>query len=352
MRPATSGGGRGVAARPGPDASGTAATRPVWRLEGRSARLASRRDRATVPLILDVDTGIDDSLALLYAAASPEAELVAVTCVSGNVEARQVATNTLGVLELAGRTDVEVAHRSRGAARATARDDARDPRPAGLGYAELPPPSRGVSDRHGVDLILDEARRRPGEITLVTLGPLTNLAVALEREPALPRLLRGLRRSWAAPSACPATRRRRPSGTSTATRRRHGSCSARGPTRSTPIRPIARPLGARPRRHRGRPDHGRSTSCGWRGAPAARPTTRSGSRRSGRSAGARTVRWPRTRSSASSPTRCASTSSSTAAYDGFYGAFIHDPLASRRRLDRGLVTSRARSTSMSRPAAS
>ena len=63
----------------------------------------------TVPLILDVDTGIDDSLAILYAAATPEAELVAVTCVGGNVDARQVERNTRSVLELAGRTDVEVA---------------------------------------------------------------------------------------------------------------------------------------------------------------------------------------------------------------------------------------------------
>src|SRR6202008_3535087 len=66
------------------------------------------RPRMTVPLILDVDTGIDDSLALLYACASPEAELLAVTCVAGNVEARQVAANTLAVLELAGRADVPV----------------------------------------------------------------------------------------------------------------------------------------------------------------------------------------------------------------------------------------------------
>ena len=62
-----------------------------------------------VPLILDVDTGIDDSLALLYAAASPEADLLAVTCVSGNTDARSVARNTRAVLELAGRADVEVA---------------------------------------------------------------------------------------------------------------------------------------------------------------------------------------------------------------------------------------------------
>jgi purine nucleosidase len=61
-----------------------------------------------IPLLLDVDTGIDDALALLYAAASPEAELVAVTTLSGNVEAADVARNTLAILELAGRGDVEV----------------------------------------------------------------------------------------------------------------------------------------------------------------------------------------------------------------------------------------------------
>jgi purine nucleosidase len=142
-------------------------------------------------LIIDVDTGIDDSLALLYAAASPEAELVAVTCVSGNVDAQQVAVNTLAILELAGRSDVEVAL---GRTIPLIRPLETTPEthgPRGLGYAELPPSSRPVSGRHAVDLIIDEARRRPGEITLVTLGPLTNLALAIMREPALPGLLAG-----------------------------------------------------------------------------------------------------------------------------------------------------------------
>jgi purine nucleosidase len=145
----------------------------------------------TVPLILDVDTGIDDSLALLYAAASPEAELVAVTCVGGNVDAHQVERNTRSVLELAGRLDVEVAL---GRDRPLVRPIETTPEthgPQGLGHAELPPPSRPLSERHGVDLIIEEARRRPGDITLVTCGPLTNLALALLREPALPRLLHG-----------------------------------------------------------------------------------------------------------------------------------------------------------------
>jgi purine nucleosidase len=142
-------------------------------------------------LILDVDTGIDDSLALLYAAGSPDADLVAATCVSGNIDARQVAINTRAVLELAGRTDVEVA-----LGRETPLVRALETTPEthgsqGLGHAELPPPSRPLSGRHAVDLILDEARRRPGEVTLVTLGPLTNLAIAVLREPALPRLLKG-----------------------------------------------------------------------------------------------------------------------------------------------------------------
>lgn len=146
---------------------------------------------APLPLILDVDTGIDDSVALLYAAASPDAELLAVTCVSGNIDADRVGINTRAVLELAGRTDVEVAM---GRTVPLVRPLETTPEthgPQGLGHAELPAPSRPLSDRHAVDLILDEARRRPGEVTLVTLGPLTNLALAVLREPELPRLLRG-----------------------------------------------------------------------------------------------------------------------------------------------------------------
>jgi purine nucleosidase len=145
---------------------------------------------ARVPLLLDVDTGIDDSLALLYACGSPEADLIAVTCVAGNVDARQVAENTRAVLELAGRDDVEVAlGRETPLVRAlVTTPETHGPR--GIGYAELPPPRRPLSGRHAVDLIIAEAHRCPGEITLVTLGPATNLAVAVLREPQLPLLLR------------------------------------------------------------------------------------------------------------------------------------------------------------------
>ena len=144
------------------------------------------------PLIIDVDTGIDDALALLYASASPEADILAVTCVSGNVDARQVAANTLGVLELAGRGDIEVAL---GREVPLVRPLITAPEthgPRGVGHAVLPEPTRVISERHAADLIIAEARRRPTEVTLITLGPLTNLAVALLREPELPLLLGGL----------------------------------------------------------------------------------------------------------------------------------------------------------------
>lgn len=150
--------------------------------------IRSMSDR--IPLILDVDTGIDDALALLYACASPEVDLLAVTCVGGNVDARQVAWNTRAVLELAGRADVPVVL---GREQPLIKPLVTTPEthgPTGLGYATLQEPSRSLEPGEAADRIVDIVRERPGEITLVTLGPLTNLAVALEREPSLPSLLK------------------------------------------------------------------------------------------------------------------------------------------------------------------
>jgi purine nucleosidase len=115
--------------------------------------------------------------------------LLAVTCVGGNVDAQQVQRNTRAVLELAGRSDLEVAL---GDERPLVRPVETTPEthgPQGLGYAELPPAARPLSERHAVDVWLDHVRARPGEVTLVTCGPVTNLARALEREPDFPRLL-------------------------------------------------------------------------------------------------------------------------------------------------------------------
>jgi purine nucleosidase len=146
---------------------------------------------APVPLILDVDTGVDDALALLYAVRSPEVDLIAATCVMGNVSVEQATENTLAVLEVAGKPEVEVAL---GAARPLARDHVPFPivhGERGLGRAAPPPPAASPSSRSAVEVIVASARERPGEVLLVATGPLTNVALALHEEPGLPQLLRG-----------------------------------------------------------------------------------------------------------------------------------------------------------------
>jgi len=146
---------------------------------------------AATPLILDVDTGVDDALALLYAAASSEVELIGATCLMGNVTMEQATENTLAVLELIGLVDVEVAS---GASRPLVRD--HEPFPEvhgerGLGNATLPTPAAAPSDRSAATLLVETARARPGEVLLVATGPLTNVALAVAEEPRLPWLLKG-----------------------------------------------------------------------------------------------------------------------------------------------------------------
>jgi purine nucleosidase len=140
-------------------------------------------------VILDVDTGIDDALALLYALGDPDVELVAVTCVAGNVGAAQVADNTRALLALAGRPDVPVALGATEPLVKPLRTTPETHGPTGLGYAQLDRAMQALEPRHAADVIADACARRPGELDLVTLGPLTTLAIAVERHPdLLPRL--------------------------------------------------------------------------------------------------------------------------------------------------------------------
>jgi purine nucleosidase len=145
-----------------------------------------------VPVILDVDTGTDDALALGYAVASPRIELVAVTTVAGNVGVEKTTANTLAVLDWLGAGDVPV---HRGASRPLVRphrDAVYFHDEGGLGGAQLPPSIRSVGADRGPAALIRLARLRPGEVTLVTLGPLTNLAIALNVEPNLPELLKSV----------------------------------------------------------------------------------------------------------------------------------------------------------------
>ncbi len=140
---------------------------------------------------MDVDTGVDDLVALLYAAASPEVEFAAATTVTGNAHVTKTTRNTLLVMELAGLATVEVAA---GAAGPLSQPWEAFPvvhGDEGLGAYEPREPSRSPSGRDAATLIVEEARRRPGEIVLVATGPLTNVALALDLEPRLPDLLGG-----------------------------------------------------------------------------------------------------------------------------------------------------------------
>jgi purine nucleosidase len=144
----------------------------------------------TEPLLIDVDTGIDDAFALLYACAAREAEIVGVTTVVGNVSLAAATRNTRAVLALAGRSDIPV---SPGAASSLseASGDARHVHgESGLGHAVLPEPPEPAARTHAVDAICAAAHAHSGRLILVAVGPLTNIALAVMREPELPRLVK------------------------------------------------------------------------------------------------------------------------------------------------------------------
>jgi purine nucleosidase len=135
------------------------------------------------PLIMDVDTGIDDMIALLIAATSPELNLRGVTCVAGNVEIHHVARNTGKILRMVGRGDVPV---SIGAARPLQRRLRTAPDthgPTGTGYVELRGEDRqlGTTEYTAIPAsryLGAHVSRHPGEMSILALGPLTNLAAA------------------------------------------------------------------------------------------------------------------------------------------------------------------------------
>lgn len=141
------------------------------------------------PVILDVDTGVDDACALLLAARHPALDLRAVTCVGGNAPVDAVVTNTLTVLEAAGRPDVPVA---RGAARPLLEhpvNAAHVHGADGMGDLDWPKSTAAPDPRHAVELLRDvllaaAATGDPDDlVTLVPLAPLTNVALLLRTWP-------------------------------------------------------------------------------------------------------------------------------------------------------------------------
>jgi purine nucleosidase len=142
-------------------------------------------------VILDVDTGIDDALAILLALRSPELDVVGLTCVAGNVTLDHVVRNTLAVVELAG-SDVPVAVGARKPLMAQLRTATFVHGTNGIGDVELPWPSRRPVAEDAASFLTGVARERPGEVTIVAVGPLTNLALAILQDADFARNVAGL----------------------------------------------------------------------------------------------------------------------------------------------------------------
>ncbi|HEX5078882.1 MAG TPA: nucleoside hydrolase [Geminicoccaceae bacterium] len=135
------------------------------------------------PIIIDCDPGQDDALAILLALASPEElEVLAITAVAGNVPLALTEKNARKIVELAGRRVPVHAGCDRPLRRDMVTAEYIHGR-TGLDGAELPEPSLPLADAHAVDAIVVSLRARPGAVTLCPLGPLTNIAMAIQKAP-------------------------------------------------------------------------------------------------------------------------------------------------------------------------
>ncbi|TCR61819.1 nucleoside hydrolase [Bosea sp. BK604] len=140
-------------------------------------------------VLIDCDPGHDDAMAILYAA--KHLDLVAITTVHGNAPLEDTTRNALSVCTLA-KLNVPI---SAGADRPLVQPKLQKQTlhgKSGIDGADLPVPDRDVTGEHAALTIIREARRAPGELVLIAVGPMTNVALALRLEPKLPELLKGL----------------------------------------------------------------------------------------------------------------------------------------------------------------
>ncbi|MFI0773047.1 nucleoside hydrolase [Streptomyces sp. NPDC021218] len=141
-------------------------------------------------VVIDTDPGVDDTWAILFLAAQPDVEIVAIGAAHGNVPTAVAAANALRVLDVVGLDHVPVAvghptplQQPLQTAEFVHGED-------GLGGNAGPPSSRQTSTESAAEQLVRLARQQPGELTLLALAPLTNIALALRMEPNLPQLLR------------------------------------------------------------------------------------------------------------------------------------------------------------------
>ena len=157
-----------------------------------AARTLASSAAAPQRIIIDTDPGVDDALAILLALRSPELKVEAITPVAGNVPLDYTLPNALRLVEIAGRTDVPVAA---GASHPLVRNlitAAHVHGNNGLAGVDFPPPKTKPVQESATEIIRRLVRANPGEITIVAVGPLTNVATVLRADPGLSGLLRSI----------------------------------------------------------------------------------------------------------------------------------------------------------------
>lgn len=141
-------------------------------------------------VLFDTDPGIDDACAILLALASPELTVEGLSIVHGNCSLEQATRNALSILELANAAHIPVA---KGCEFPLVQPSLLAPEThgdTGLGYAQLPEPRAKPIAQHGVDFLIEKILAAPGEITLLAIGPLTNIALAIRQEPRIVEALK------------------------------------------------------------------------------------------------------------------------------------------------------------------
>jgi inosine-uridine nucleoside N-ribohydrolase len=143
-------------------------------------------------VIVDTDPGVDDALALLLAMRSPELRIEGITPVAGNVPLDLTLPNALRMVEVAGRTDIPVAAGAKAPLLRRLVTAAYAHGENGLGGAVFPEPKTKPIAEPAAEFIRTIVRKYPGEVTLIPIGPLTNIATALNLDPELAGMVRGI----------------------------------------------------------------------------------------------------------------------------------------------------------------